>query len=148
MSNPPTDEDVTSEPPAAESTPTGTTPSSSSDGDDDDPSGGTDSTTTRSDSEPAAPERSNDVPGGRDVPVPLDVYKAITVFSTMFAVLAVVAGFVVLDVATSRASAAPEDVNVVLAVAGLGAIALGAVVYAFSTRFRAEGMGRLKDGAD
>lgn len=83
-----------------------------------------------------------DGPGGRDVAVPLRVYKAVTVFSTLFAVAAVVLGFVLLDRATQRATAAPEDVNVLLAVAGLGSIGAGAVVYAFSTRFRAEGMGK------
>ncbi|MFC7177284.1 DUF7315 family membrane protein [Halosegnis marinus] len=77
----------------------------------------------------------------------MDVYKAVTVFSTLFAVLCVVVGFVVLDAATQRATAAPEDVNVVLAVVGLGAIALGAGVYAFSTRFRAREMGNSKDDA-
>lgn len=89
-----------------------------------------------------------DGPSGRDVEVPLDVYKAVTVFSTLFAVLAVVAGFVLLDVATQRATAAPEDVNVLIALLGLGAIGLGAATYAFSTRFRARGMGNAKDGAD
>lgn len=85
--------------------------------------------------------------GGRDVEVPMDVYKAVTVFSTLLAVLLVVIGFVVLDAATQRATAAPDDVNVVLAVLGLGTIALGAGVYAFSTRFRAQGMGNSKDDA-
>ena len=86
--------------------------------------------------------------GGRDVPVPMEVYKAVTVFSTLFAVLAVVVGFVLLDEATQRATAAPEEGNLALAVAGLGAIAAGAGIYAFSTRFRARGMGNPKDEAD
>lgn len=85
--------------------------------------------------------------GGRDVEVPLDVYKAVTVFSTLFAIVAVVGGFVLLDRATRRATAAPEDVDVLLVVIGLGVIALGAVTYAFSTRFRAPGMGKSKDEA-
>jgi len=92
-------------------------------------------------SDDAADRRSNAGPGGRDVTVPLRVYKTVTVFSTLFAVGAVVLGFVLLDRATRRATAPPEDVNVLLAVAGLGSIAIGAVVYAFSTRFRTEGMG-------
>jgi hypothetical protein len=87
-------------------------------------------------------------PGGRDVEVPLRVYKAVTVFSTLFAVMAVVAGFVLLDTATQRATAAPGEADVALALVGLGSIALGAVVYAFSTRFRARGMGKPKDEAD
>jgi hypothetical protein len=85
--------------------------------------------------------------GGRDVEVPMDVYKAVTVFSTLFAVVLVVVGFVVLDTATQRATAAPEDVNLLLTVVGLGAIALGAGTYAFSTRFRAREMGNSKDDA-
>lgn len=94
------------------------------------------------------PTDSHDGPSGRDVEVPLEVYKAVTVFSTLFAVLAVVGGFVILDSATQRATAAPEDVNVLLAVVGLGAIAVGAGTYAFATRFRARGMGKPKDGGD
>lgn len=93
----------------------------------------------------------------RDVVVPLEVYKAVTVFSTLFAVGAVLAGFVLLDWGTNRAQADPSEVNLALVVAGLFAIALGAVTYAFSTRFRAEGMtgaetesgkGNSKDEAD
>ncbi|PSP57375.1 hypothetical protein BRC72_09660 [Halobacteriales archaeon QH_7_66_36] len=78
----------------------------------------------------------------------MHVYKAVTVFSTLFAIVAVVVGFVLLDEATQRATAAPEEVNVALAVAGLLAIAAGAGTYAFSTRFRAAGMGNHKDEAD
>lgn len=76
----------------------------------------------------------------RDVVVPLEVYKVVTVFSTLLAVGAVVVGFVLLDWGTNRAQADPSEVNVALVVVGLLAIALGAVTYAFSTRFRAEGM--------
>lgn len=86
-----------------------------------------------------------DAPGGRDVVVPLSLYKRITVFSTLFAVLAVVAGFVLLDSATNRATADLNEVNVLVAVLGVGSIALGAATYAFSTRFRTEGMGNPKD---
>jgi hypothetical protein len=84
--------------------------------------------------------------GGRDVVVPLALYKRITVFSTLFAVVAVLAGFVLLDTATGRASRELSEVNVVLAVAGLLSIGVGAAVYAFSTRFRTAGMGNPKDG--
>lgn len=87
-------------------------------------------------------------PGSRDVVVPLRLYKTITVFSTLLAVVTILAGFVVLDRATQRASLAPEDVNLLLALAGLGLLAFGTVVYAFSTRFRTEGMGKPKDDTD
>ena len=87
-------------------------------------------------------------PRGRDVEVPFEVYKAVTVFSTLFAVGAVVVGFVLLDWGTNRATADLSDVNVVITLSGLACIALGAGTYAFSTRFRARGMGNAKDGAD
>jgi hypothetical protein len=90
----------------------------------------------------------NTGPRGRDVEVPFEVYKAVTVFSTLFAVGTVVAGFVLLDWGTERATADLSDVNVVITLAGLACIALGAGTYAFSTRFRARGMGNAKDGAD
>lgn len=86
--------------------------------------------------------------GRRDVVVPLEVYKVVTVFSTLFAVAAVVGGFVLLDAGTDRAQAAPSDVNFAFVLAGLLAIAVGAVTYAFSTRFRTPGMGTSKDEAD
>nr|WP_135665357.1 hypothetical protein [Halorhabdus rudnickae] len=73
--------------------------------------------------------------------MPLRVYKAISVFSTLLAVLAIVAGFIALDIATNRATAELSAVDPLVAIAGLGMIVLGAVVYAFSTRFRTEGMG-------
>nr|WP_244605212.1 hypothetical protein [Halorussus halobius] len=71
-----------------------------------------------------------------------------TVFSTMFAVAFVVGGFVVLDSATQRAQLSLSEMNLPLAILGVGMIAAGAVVYAFSTRFRAEGMGKPKDDSD
>ena len=87
-------------------------------------------------------------PRGRDVEVPFEVYKAVTVFSTLFAVGAVLVGFVLLDWGTNRATADLSDVNVLITLAGLASIAIGAATYAFSTRFRARGMGNAKDGAD
>lgn len=93
-------------------------------------------------------DRSDPSGGRRDVVVPLEVYKAVTVFSTLFAVAAVVVGFVLLDVGTRRAQADPSDVNLGFVMAGLLAIALGAVTYAFSTRFRTAGMRKSKDEAD
>ena len=76
------------------------------------------------------------------------VYKAVTVFSTLFAVGAVVVGFVVLDSATRRAQAPVEEVNVPLALVGLGLIVGGAAVYAFSARFQADGMGNALERSD
>ncbi|MFB6201179.1 MAG: hypothetical protein ABEI98_04130 [Halorhabdus sp.] len=82
----------------------------------------------------------------RDVVVPLRAYKAVSVFSTLFAVLAIVAGFITLDAATNRATAELSAVNPIAALIGLGLIVLGAVGYAFSTRFRTAEMG--SDGGD
>ncbi len=88
-------------------------------------------------------------PDRREVGVPLRVYKAVTVVSTLVTLAAVVAGFVLLDVATDRGRAPPSEVDLPLALAGLAAIALGAVLYAFGTRFRAEDRtGNVNDGSD
>jgi len=84
----------------------------------------------------------------RDVVVPLRVYKTVTVFSTLFAVVLVLAGFVMLDVATNRATAPISEIDPILGSLGLLALVGGAAIYAFSTRFRAEGMGKSKDGSD
>ena len=84
-------------------------------------------------------------PGGRDVALPLELYKIVTVFSTLFAIGMVVLGFILLDWGTQRATAAVSDVNILITMLGIGAIALGAGTYAFSTRFRAAEMG--SDGA-
>lgn len=77
----------------------------------------------------------------RDVVVPLGVYKAVTVFSTLIAILIIVTGFLVLDVATNRATADLTAVDPLTALVGLVTIGVGALVYAFSTRFRTDGMG-------
>lgn len=86
--------------------------------------------------------------GAREVEVPLRLYKVVTVFSTMFAVAFVVGGFVVLDTATQRARLSLSELDLPLAVLGVAMIVAGAVVYAFSTRFHAEGMGKPNDGSD
>jgi len=78
----------------------------------------------------------------------MDLYKTITVFSTLFAIALVVGGMIALDAATGRASRAVEDVNLPIAFLGVAAIVLGAATYAFAARFRAEGMGNPKDGDD
>jgi hypothetical protein len=101
--------------------------------------------------------------GRRDVVVPMRVYKTVTVFSTLLAVLGVVVGFVLLDAATIRLSllrrlvagallavgvTPPETVlSAVLAVLGVAAIAFGAGVYVLGTRFRARGMGNAQEAA-
>ncbi|MDS0221388.1 hypothetical protein NDI54_08500 [Haloarcula sp. S1AR25-5A] len=83
----------------------------------------------------------------RDVVVPLRVYKAVTVFSTLFAIGSVVAGFILVDVATQRAAAPASEIDVPVGIAGIACILAGTVVYAFSTRFRTEEMGKSKDDA-
>lgn len=99
--------------------------------------------------------------GGRDVVVPMRLYKTVTVFSTLVAVVCVVVGFALLDAATLQVSLVREllvDVlgllgvepaggalGTVLAVLGLAIIAFGAAVYVLGTRFRAEGMGNAQD---
>jgi hypothetical protein len=86
--------------------------------------------------------------GRRDVEVPLAVYKRVTVFSTLFAVVCVVGGFILVDEATNRAQAPVEEIDPLVALAGVALILFGAGTYAFATRFRAEGMGNAKDEAD
>ena len=102
--------------------------------------------------------------GRRDVVVPMRLYKTITVFSTLIAILGVVLGFVLLDAATIRLSllrravtgalrvvgvVPPETVlSAVLAVFGLASIGVGAGVYVLGTRFRARGMGNPQEDAD
>ena len=99
---------------------------------------------------PDTPEEDADTraEGARDVVVPLRVYKAVTVFSTLFAIVFVLAGFVLLDEATNRATAEVSEIDPILAIVGIGLLVGGAAVYAFSTRFRAEGMGKSKDESD
>ena len=110
-----------------------------------------DAETTRGSPDATASPDSTDAPGdgsgrgARSVTVPTRVYKSVTVFSTLFAVVTVVGGFVLLDAATQRASVSLAEADPVLALLGLGSIVLGAVTYAFSTRFQAEGMGNAKD---
>ena len=69
----------------------------------------------------------------REVVVPLRLYKTVTVFSTLFAIFSVVGGFILVDVATERASAPASEIDIPIAIFGIGLILAGAVVYAFST---------------
>ncbi|ADJ15603.1 DUF7315 family membrane protein [Halalkalicoccus jeotgali] len=82
------------------------------------------------------------------VVVPMRVYKTVTVFSTLFAVVGVVGGFVLLDIATDRAQADLAEVQPLVALAGVALIVASAATYAFSTRFQAAGMRNAKDGED
>ena len=86
--------------------------------------------------------------GRRDVVVPRELYKIVTVFSTLIAIVAVVGGFVLLDTATNRTLAAASEVNLPLAIGGVGLIVLGAATYAFASRFRTQGMGSPNNDAD
>jgi preprotein translocase subunit SecY len=92
--------------------------------------------------------QSNSDGAQREVVVPLRLYKTVTVFSTLIAVFSVVGGFILVDVATNRASAPASEIDVPVAIGGVGLILVGTVVYAFSTRFRTEAMGKSKDDAD
>ncbi|WP_225917791.1 DUF7315 family membrane protein [Halobaculum rubrum] len=127
---------------------------------DDGPPGTTasaDAATTRDDtSEPDAPVASGEG-RARDVVVPIALYKRVTAYSTLAAVVAVVLGFVMLDAATLQVSLTrrfvvaaagvvgivpPETVLTALfSLVGLGSIAFGAGVYVLGSRFRAAGMG-------
>jgi len=61
----------------------------------------------------------------RDVVVPLRVYKTVTVFSTLFAVAAVVGGFLLIDQATDRATLPTAEIDPVVAIAGIALIVVG-----------------------
>ena len=87
-------------------------------------------------------------PSDDDVIVPMSIFKVVTVFSTLIAATAVVGGFVIIDMATQGGMASRNEINVVLALIGVGVIVLGSGIYVFSTRFRTEGMRSPKDGAD
>jgi uncharacterized membrane protein len=99
--------------------------------------------------------------GRREVEVPLRLYKTVTVFSTLIAILAVVVGFLLLDAATigtgllrravvgllTALSLLPSEgvLSALFAVSGLLCIGLGAVVYVLGTRFKAPEMGGGED---
>jgi hypothetical protein len=94
---------------------------------------------------------------GREVVVPMALYKRVTVFGTLVAILTVLFGFVALDAALySRSivrvnvlwaleqaglSVSPEVLSGGFAVLGLSLVVLGAWSYVLSTRFRTDGMG-------
>ena len=106
--------------------------------------------------DPAPTSPTTDEAGRREVELPLRLYKTVTVFSTLIAVVCVVVGFLLLDAATLGGSllrrlvaaafgalgvvVAEGTLSALFAVAGLLAIAFGALVYVVGTRFRAPGM--------
>ncbi|WP_225935329.1 DUF7315 family membrane protein [Halobaculum magnesiiphilum] len=106
-------------------------------------------------SEPDGPAASGEG-RARDVVVPIAVYKRVTAYSTLAAVVTVVLGFVMLDAATLNVSLTRQLVvgvfgavgvvpsetllTALFSLAGLGLIAFGAGVYVLGSRFRAPGM--------
>jgi len=106
-------------------------------------------------SEPTGPRIG---PDGREVVVPFRIYKAVTVFSTLAAVVAYLIGFTLVDAATrqisfvrttivyllNNAGLYPSDdlLVAVLAITGIGFLVAGTAVYVLGTRFRGQGMGK------
>jgi hypothetical protein len=100
--------------------------------------------------------------GGREVVVSLRTYKAVTVFSTLIAIVSVLLGFAFLDAATAEAGPlpvlfdvldvplpiGPDVAGLVLVLIGLALIGLGAAVYVLGTRFRTTGMRNAQDDSD
>jgi membrane protein YqaA with SNARE-associated domain len=100
-------------------------------------------------------------PNGREVVVPLRLYKTVTALSTLGAIVTYLVGFVLLDAATLQVSVvrrllryllgqvgigiAGDVLTGVLAVAAVGSILLGTAVYVLGTRFRAQGMGKAQE---
>jgi len=109
-------------------------------------------------SEPTGPRVG---PDGREIVVPFRLYKAVTVFSTLAAVIAYLIGFTLVDAATLQISFVwtaivyllnsagldpSQDVLVAaLAIAGIAFIVAGTAVYVLGTRFRGQGMGKSQD---
>lgn len=113
---------------------------------------------------PTDPSRSaegtgvQDGPGGREVVVPMPLYKTVVVFSTLIAIVSFIGGFLLIDAATLQVSLVRTLVLGALAavglrpgtglvtgafaVAGLSLIAFGAAVYVLGTRFRFREMGK------
>ena len=76
----------------------------------------------------------------REVIVPIPLYKSIIVISTTFSIFALVGGFVLLDSATQRATKPLSQIDPLFSLIGLSLIAIGTIVYAFTTRFKTHGM--------
>jgi len=100
-------------------------------------------------------------PDGREIVVPFRLYKAVTVFSTLAAVVAYFIGFTLIDAATLQISFVrttivyllntvglfpSDDVLVAgFAIIGITFIIAGTAVYVLGTRFRGRGMGKSQD---
>lgn len=98
--------------------------------------------------DPGADRDGDGSAGGRSVILPLRLYKTVTVFSTLLAIVGVVLGFVFLDRATEHSRTSLSGIDPALAVLGLAFIVLAGAIYAFSTRFRAGAMGKPKERTD
>lgn len=108
--------------------------------------------------EPTGPQAGSD---GREIVVPFRLYKVVTVFSTLAAVVAYLIGFTLIDAATLQISFVrttivyvlnsagfypSDDLLVgVLAITGLTFLVAGTAVYVLGTRFRGRGMGKSQD---
>lgn len=126
----------------------------------DSPAGGVDGAIGRDGPEPDDYVRTG-ARGRREVIVPMRLYKTVTVFSTLVAVVAIVFGFLLLDAATLQVGVfrriaswlfaivgvrpASAALDVLLATAGLLAMAFGAGVYVLGTRFRTLEMGKSQE---
>lgn len=77
----------------------------------------------------------SDDAGRRQVPVPMRLYKVVTVLTTLFSILGVVGGLLLIDRGTNRGRAAADEVDIIVTIVGVLLIALAAAAYAFSTRF-------------
>lgn len=100
-------------------------------------------------------------PDGREIVVPLRLYKTVVVFSTLVAVATYFVGFTLIDAATLQISfvrttivflleafglgLAEDVVTALLAIAGVASILLGTAIYVLGTRFRAQGMGKAQE---
>ncbi len=100
-------------------------------------------------------------PDGREIVVPLRLYKTVTVFSTLAAIVTFFIGFTLVDAATLQISfvrttilfvfeaagiGLSEDVlTALLAIGGITSILLGTAIYVLGTRFRAQGMGKAQE---
>ena len=103
-------------------------------------------------------------PNGREVVVPLRLYKTVTALSTLAAVVTYLVGFVLIDAATLQVSVvrrlillvldgvgispAADTLTAMLAIAGVSFILLGTAVYVLGTRFRAQGMGKPQEDSN
>ncbi len=100
-------------------------------------------------------------PDGREIVVPLRLYKTVTTFSTLAAVVAYFIGFTLIDAATLQVSFVRTTIiyvletiglgvtegvlTALLAIVGISLILLGTAVYVLGTRFRAQGMGKAQE---